>query len=53
MCRGGPSGPGVQTVRGCHERSNDYGVVSGYKYNLNHLHSLHPNTPILHIQYKS
>jgi hypothetical protein len=28
-------------------------VVGGYKYNPNHLHSLHPSTPILHIQYKS
>jgi hypothetical protein len=27
--------------------------VGSYKYNLNHLHSIHPNIPFIHIQYKS
>jgi hypothetical protein len=28
-------------------------VVGSYKYNLNHLHSIHPSILLTHIQYKS
>jgi hypothetical protein len=39
MCRGGPSGPEVRTVRKWQKLSNSYVVVEGYKFNPNHLHS--------------
>jgi hypothetical protein len=28
-------------------------VVEGYKFYPNHLHSIHPSIPLIHIQYKS
>jgi hypothetical protein len=35
------------------ERRQRQEVVGGYKYNPNHLHSIHPSIPFTHIQYKS
>jgi hypothetical protein len=32
---------------------NYYVVVEGYKYHPNHLHSIHPSIPFIHIKYKS